>query len=67
MSRTVPWHAPSEAVYHNNTLCSGGRAANIAGAGESSSGRRLCAECAQLNQMSSRALAPPPETVRRPI
>ena len=49
MARTVPWHSAVEAVYHNNTLCSGGRAANIVGSREGSSGKRLCAECEQLN------------------
>jgi hypothetical protein len=49
MARTVPWHSAHEAVYHNNTICSGGRAANVAGSREGSSGKRLCAECEQLN------------------
>ncbi len=65
MSRTVPWHSVHEPVYHNNTLCSGGRAANIAGSRDGSNGKRICSECEQLNLISSGSASTPTEFARR--
>jgi hypothetical protein len=65
MARTFPWHSAHEAVYHNNTLCSAGRAANIAGARDGSHGKRLCRECEQLNQVGSSSPSAPNEFLRR--
>lgn len=67
MARTMPWHSVQEPVYHNNTLCSAGRAANIAGAREGSNGKRLCAECRELNLAAGDSASARTEFARRPI
>lgn len=50
MSRTGPWHAPLEGIYHDNSDCWAGR--GLAGKQriDGSGGKRLCAECAKLDR-----------------
>lgn len=50
MSKTVPWHAPSEGIYHDNSDCWAGRGLVGKQRIEGSGGKRLCAECAKLDR-----------------
>jgi hypothetical protein len=59
MARTVPWHAPREAHYHNNTDCRAGRTVG-ATRREGSGGKRVCPECERRNPLLDATLRAEP-------